>query len=73
MIGSLIQKAEDMGPVDCLILATDRRFEEAQAAYLDMGMERRFLELCGRSGTTLYGFLDGTGELRTPMRRFALR
>jgi tetratricopeptide (TPR) repeat protein len=63
LIGSLIQKAEDTGPVDCLILARDRRFDEAQSAYLGMGMERRFLELCGRSGTTLYGLLDGNGEL----------
>jgi thioredoxin-like negative regulator of GroEL len=63
LIGTLIQKAEKTGPVDCLILAADRRFEEAQSVYLHIGMERRFLELCGHSGTTLYGLLDGNGEL----------
>ena len=63
LIAALIQKAENPEPVDCLILAVDRRIEEAEAAYLSMGMERRFLELCGRKGTTLYGLLDGSGTL----------
>lgn len=63
LIAAIIQKADTQSPVDCLVLATDWRIEEAEAAYLAAGMERRFLELCGRKGTTLYGLLDGRGAL----------
>ena len=63
LIAAIIQKADSQVPVDCLILAADRRIEGAESAYFAAGMERRFLELCARKGTTLYGLLDASGAL----------
>jgi hypothetical protein len=64
LIAELIRKAEGNDRVDCLIIARDREFSEPGAEYLIPGLERRFLELSARAGTTIHGCLEGDGILR---------
>jgi tetratricopeptide (TPR) repeat protein len=61
VIAGLVRKAEGDAPLDCLILAVDRNFAEDGSAYLQTGMERRFLEISSVRGSTFYGYLRGHG------------
>jgi tetratricopeptide (TPR) repeat protein len=64
LIAALLERfGADGRPVDCLFVGRDREYESPDSAYLNSGAERRLLEICTRQGTTLYGYLAGTGLL----------
>lgn len=64
LIAGLLERAEaGGGPVDCLLIAADGRIDGDDAGYLSSGFMRLFAEACSRRGSTLYGYLAGTGLL----------
>ena len=64
LIAGLLERAEAGGvPVDCLVIAADGRIEGDDAAYFSSGFMRLLAEACSRRGSTLYGYLAGTGLL----------
>ena len=65
LMADMVKRAEKIhGPVDCLIVARDRRFVGDESAYLSSGIERQFLEVSSALGSTFHGFLDGSGVLQ---------
>ncbi|HYK91655.1 MAG TPA: hypothetical protein VE398_23005 [Acidobacteriota bacterium] len=63
VIANVVHYAEDGAALDCLVLAKDRSFTEEGSEYLEAGMERKFLEIAAKHGSTFYGLLQGHGEL----------
>ena len=62
LLASLVRKAQDDGgPVDALLLAKDRRYTGEEASYFVTSVQRQFLDVCIRKGSTLYGYLSGGG------------
>ena len=65
LIAALVRKAEqEAGPVDCLVVARDRRFLGDEASYLNASTERQFLDVSLGKGSTFHGWIGGTGMLR---------
>jgi tetratricopeptide (TPR) repeat protein len=65
LMADMVKRVEKVhGPVDCLIVARDRRFVGDESAYLTSGIERQFLEVSSALGSTFHGYLDGTGVLQ---------
>ncbi len=64
LVGSLMQRAETAGDsLDCLLIGKDVTFGGEDGEHLRLGVERRILEICGRRGSTLHGYLEGNGSL----------
>src|SRR5207247_1199217 len=49
---------------DCLVVARDRRFLGDEGSYLNASTERQFLDVSLGKGSTLHGWIAGSGVLR---------